>query len=208
MTAPFYFLPVGLQQYQQSTISMGRILDFLSRDDLTPYVDSGRGDDDDDVSIELRDACMSWSPEQDEAAPGHVPVAVSGGSAYAAASVADDEAKADCSDRGAHTLRNLSLKIKHGQLVAIVGPVEVKCAVDAAGGDGPEERNRLGPPSARLPLSRADHRLCRPATVDRECNRGGEPHLWVAAGRGSPSTRHRRGVHAGRPEASERGFAD
>lgn len=147
MTSPFIFLPFGLQQYNQSKVSMKRIMEYLDSEDLLAYIQQGEGEG--DVAVEFKAANMGWSPGEDATAS-DAKVVENGAPATASATDADaksthegkqyvaapseEEAKAngvllidgpsqDKTNRAFHTLRDLSLTVKKGQLVAVVGSV-------------------------------------------------------------------------------------
>lgn len=144
MTSPFIFLPFGLQQYNQSKVSMRRIMEYLDSEDLLAYIQQGEGEG--DVAVEFKAAHMGWSPEEAEVVENGAPIPASApasdadaksshdGKQYVAAPDEEEEAKAngvhlidgpsqDKSNRAFHTLRDLSLSVKKGQLVAVVGSV-------------------------------------------------------------------------------------
>jgi len=132
MTSPFIFLPFGLQQYNQSVISMRRIMEFLDADDLEPYVKQVEMPSDGTV-IKFSDACMSWTPlvvknitAFTQGKPGDKVKANKDvpSTAMNEREIAPSvESKEDFSNKAIHTLRDLNLNIRQGQLVAIVGSV-------------------------------------------------------------------------------------
>ena len=140
MTSPFIFLPFGIQQYNQSRVSMKRIMDYLDSEDLVEYIQHAESPPSNDVAVELKGLSMAWSDAEeaeaedssslpkDEALPKS-----SNGKAYSAASSIDDAfppsppsatfPDGSHSNRAIHTLRDLNFVVKKGQLVAVVGSV-------------------------------------------------------------------------------------
>jgi ABC-type transport system involved in cytochrome bd biosynthesis fused ATPase/permease subunit len=150
-----------LQQYNQSRLSMRRIMEYLDMDDLVEYVvhaepqSSSAGA----VAVELKGLSMGWQTEAEAAASAAATAAASAAASAAAASktsdgktyaaapqeppaatttttataTADADADAapasvavavlDHSNRAVHTLRDLSVQVLQGQLVAVVGSV-------------------------------------------------------------------------------------
>lgn len=100
MSSPFIFLPYGITAFNIALISMSRIMEFLGSDDVVPYIDGGG--DEHQVVIAFRGANLSLSPESLQP---------------------DTAAETVTSNRAHHTLKDISFKIKAGDLVGIVGPV-------------------------------------------------------------------------------------
>lgn len=140
MTSPFIFLPFGIQQYNQSRVSMKRIMDYLDSEDLVEYIQHAESSPSNDVAVELKGLSMAWSDaeeawaEDNSALPKDEALSKSSnGKAYTAASSTDDAASPSppCaifpdgfhSNRAIHTLRDLDLVVRKGQLVAVVGSV-------------------------------------------------------------------------------------
>jgi ATP-binding cassette subfamily C (CFTR/MRP) protein 1 len=142
LTSPFIFLPFGLQQYNQSVVSTTRIMDFLCEDDLVDYVNHDVADP--EVAIHFQNADLSWLGDGEGEEPSSAKQvkdnAVTGDGAGTKANyekVADNEKeiemvespegagtpKSPAVNRSLHTLQNINVRIKKGQLVGIVGPV-------------------------------------------------------------------------------------
>ena len=146
MTSPFIFLPFGLQQYNMSLISMKRIMEFLDANNLESYItyaDLSGDEKSQDVVVEFTDASFSWIPKDQEGKENTLALANKGpqiakkddngqnssnsndGKKYeAVAAVADEESNTDqLTNKAIHTLRNVTMSVKKGELVAVVGTV-------------------------------------------------------------------------------------
>jgi ATP-binding cassette subfamily C (CFTR/MRP) protein 1 len=138
MLAPFVFLPIGLQQFNQSRIAMIRIVHYLGGSETQEWMllsDNPKSD----IALEFKDLSVSWEPTHGEEAENAVAERannmVSNGDARYQQVTSTENANADIlleegaaeTDktvvRATNTLRNLNLKVMKGQLVAIVGPV-------------------------------------------------------------------------------------
>ena len=149
MTSPFIFLPFGLNSYNQSLLSMKRIMEFLDAEDLEAYVTYNATGSEANVVVEFQDTCLSWTPKDEEPSKDadkkdgdkkdgdkkdgekkYEAVATSEQQDDLEAAKKDDSATAtaivpaeDFTNKAIHTLRNVNLKVKQGQLVGIVGTV-------------------------------------------------------------------------------------
>ena len=109
-------------------------MEFFDSEDLKPYIQFIDPTADETV-IEFKEANMSWNPNDEEPAPTtevattEKKVTDSKEKVYEA--VAKDveapgtlvKSHSELTNKAIHTLRNLNLKIKKGELVAIVGSV-------------------------------------------------------------------------------------
>lgn len=129
MQFPFVFLPLGLSQYSQATVSIKRLLQFFAADELNAYVSREPSD----YAISLKDVRLGWVQEK-ELQNMDMLRGKADDSKYAQiAQQADAKQDADAEagaipetvpiNRSIETLRNISLSIAKGELVAIVGPV-------------------------------------------------------------------------------------
>jgi len=137
MAAPFSFLPTGIQAYSQSLVAMDRMMHFLDCEDVVEYinkVEPGTLADSaghTDVVIQFQDVSVAWSPICSPASSPRTPedkdavyetVATSAseeGTEMAARDVNSDRG----SNRATHTLVDVNLSIRKGELVGIVGSV-------------------------------------------------------------------------------------
>jgi ABC-type multidrug transport system fused ATPase/permease subunit len=138
MQLPFAFLPMGLAQYSQSLVSTKRMMDFFSSEELDEYVKHEENSD--GSVIKFHDVSMSWILEEnlqeDKKEIENKQKAGSNGLCcfsgkkppYDKVKQEQDEKIAEDSktpsiNRSVHTLTNINISIKKGQLVAVVGPV-------------------------------------------------------------------------------------
>lgn len=145
MTSPFIFLPFGLQQYNQSLVSTARIMEFLLVDDQEDYIEKYEKDSNEPIqySIIIENASMSWMSNAEiieaeklveekkilEKAENveDINEVNKNDSNYSALPV-DEVVNKDIGNsteinRNIYTLSNISVNIKEGSLVAIVGSV-------------------------------------------------------------------------------------
>jgi ABC-type multidrug transport system fused ATPase/permease subunit len=135
MTSPFIFLPFGIQQYNQSVISMRRIMEYLDTDDLEDYIQQVDMPSDETV-VQFSKACMSWTPSVLKSISAFSQAPRSGTQKKPDSEAQESsgtpslqenglvvEPKEDFSNKAIHTLRDISVSVKQGQLVAIVGSV-------------------------------------------------------------------------------------
>lgn len=146
MTSPFIFLPFGLQQYSQSLVSMKRIVDYLDAEDIKEYIqrpDAIKCEGENDVVVYFDKADLAWIPEEtpEERAAREKAEAEKAAADLKAKKktnykkLAGDEAKKDVEagpalgeeeaglNRATNTLTNLTMKVRRGELVGIVGTV-------------------------------------------------------------------------------------
>eukprot|EP01033_Poteriospumella_lacustris_P004212 gene4212-3005_t len=141
MTSPFIFLPFGLQQYSQSLVSMRRILEYLDSEDITPYIERVSDLKDQNganLAIKFDAVNLAWVPEltpEEKAAAEKAAEEEAKKNQKkkdykalpAAEGKADEEAGKDAEqvgpNRAIDTLTNLSLEIRQGELVGVVGTV-------------------------------------------------------------------------------------
>lgn len=144
MLSPFIFLPIGLQQFNQSKIAMNRILHFLSGSETKPWIVLG-SDPTNTVALDFMNLSVSWTPADMEENIHQVNISTKfqdDGSAniahknensrtshYHQISNTEDsidnvqKTESEWSNRAIHSLRHLNFQVKRGQLVAIVGSV-------------------------------------------------------------------------------------
>jgi len=135
MRFPFAFLPMGLVQYLQAKISFIRLKKYMGLPELGEYVvdgthpDGGYKDGDAKPIVEIKNGSFNWmDPAEADAAAAATAAAAPpvrksffGKEVKApAAAAADPEAEPPAVSTG---LRDISLKITPGSLVAVVGPV-------------------------------------------------------------------------------------
>lgn len=144
MRFPFAFLPMGLLQFIQSRISLGRLGNYLLLPELEEYVISTPHPDDEGLetttvsgSIIMKDCSFSWTKHSANLVPiDHGSKKKKGkdkrrGSNSSQGSASSQDGRSSNGTSGAdeelrvdvETLRNLSVKIGAGDLVAVVGPV-------------------------------------------------------------------------------------
>ena len=144
MQLPFAFLPMGLAQYSQSLISTKRMMNFFSSEELDDYIKPEENSD--GSVIKFNDVSMSWILEeslQEEKDKKELENKNKGGSnslcCFGGKNVSYDkvkqvdknideksndlESKTPSINRSVHTLTNINISVKKGQLVAVVGPV-------------------------------------------------------------------------------------
>lgn len=135
---PFAFLPFGLAQYAQTRVSVKRLLDFLDAPELQPYVQPTvrqSAGSEERVSIRMDNATLTWLPIDDDHTalldtaegvkgevlkgldqlPSENTLKQQRSSGEAMSSVVEPALR--------HSLRQLSLEIPVGKLVAVVGGV-------------------------------------------------------------------------------------
>lgn len=143
VSGPMSMIPAFIQRYYQAKISMGRIFEFFQCEELQHYIEydqdaDGLGGD----VIQLEGASLSWV----QAASADDAAALDGTDPTDYAAVAQDnielqhiqvgeeqpsevcigegaETSSQPLNRGVHTLSNISLSVKPGELVAIIGGV-------------------------------------------------------------------------------------
>jgi ATP-binding cassette subfamily C (CFTR/MRP) protein 1 len=141
MTSPFIFLPFGLQQYSQSLVSMRRIMEYLDSEDIKPYVDYPEAMHDEmgnELAIQFDNVSLAWVPEQtaeekaatEKAAEAEAKKQKKNYKPVATTELKKDdveEGKGNAEDVGLNraidTLSNVTLNIKKGELVGVVGTV-------------------------------------------------------------------------------------
>jgi ABC-type multidrug transport system fused ATPase/permease subunit len=148
MIIPFMFLPYGLQQYSQTLVSTARIMEFLLVDDQEEYIDKYEKNSNDPIqySIKIENASMSWmsnaeiieaektfdSKEKDDDVNevnklSNEKFDKKIDSNYSSLPVGEEVNKdiGNSTDinRNIYTLSDISVNIKEGSLVAIVGSV-------------------------------------------------------------------------------------
>jgi ABC-type multidrug transport system fused ATPase/permease subunit len=130
MQLPFAFLPLGLAQYSQSLVSTKRMTNFFSSEELDDYVTHEK--DPDGTVVKFSDVSMSWileeTIEEEKKTADAAKDKVEAGASYEMVNTNQksedgDDKKAPTINRSVHTLTDINLSIKQGQLVAIVGPV-------------------------------------------------------------------------------------
>jgi ATP-binding cassette subfamily C (CFTR/MRP) protein 1 len=146
MTSPFIFLPFGIQQYSQSVVSMRRIIEYLDTEDIVEYIEQSEGPLLDgaghtDVVLKFEHAHIAWATESTETKTDAAPASTAEPTVAAAAEKAapytavptapekgDEENALTASEkagpnRATHTLVDINLDVRRGELVAIVGTV-------------------------------------------------------------------------------------
>eukprot|EP01032_Pedospumella_encystans_P017357 gene17357-19780_t len=137
MAAPFSFLPTGIQAYSQSLVAMDRIMHFLDCEDVAEYinrVEPGTLADSaghTDVVIQFQDVSVAWSPVASPASSPRTPAdkvaayeTVATNSTEENSEIAAIDVNSDGgTSRATHTLVDLNLSIRQGELVGIVGSV-------------------------------------------------------------------------------------
>eukprot|EP01032_Pedospumella_encystans_P009078 gene9078-10720_t len=139
MTTPFIFLPLGIQQYSQSLVSMGRIIQYLDCEDLVEYINKVEpgslvdASGNKDVVMQFKDANVAWSLEPTVVVPVAGAAVAGQDAAYkAVATNATEEGtetavvvaeKDNGPNRATHSLVDVNLSIRKGELVGIVGTV-------------------------------------------------------------------------------------
>jgi ABC-type multidrug transport system fused ATPase/permease subunit len=137
MQFPFAFLPLGLAQYSQSLVSMKRMLNFFISEELEPYVT--HEDKEDNVVVRMDNLNVGWIKEEEASKPKGVEisgiVAASGPKSQddnkivVAVSSTDGQVPTEeiivesGINRSVYTLRDMTIRIEKGQLVAVVGAV-------------------------------------------------------------------------------------
>lgn len=128
MQLPFAFLPLGLAQYSQSLISTKRMMLFFSSEELVDYVTHEK--DPDETVVKFTDVSMSWILEETleeekkaEEAAKNKDAKKAGSYEMVSQEKGDDEIKIPTINRSVHTLTDINISIKQGELVAVVGPV-------------------------------------------------------------------------------------
>lgn len=112
---PFAFLPLGLAQFAQASVSADRILKFLDAEELQDYVDTSPTVV--AVSLSMEEVCLSWT--KDELSISRTLEAL-----YVKSDVESKEQLLRApSNRSLYTLKDISFAVPSGSLTAIVGPV-------------------------------------------------------------------------------------
>lgn len=128
---PFVFLPMGLSNYSQASVSVQRMLSFFQLEELQEYVDDSP---DGEMVLGMQNASLSWVKSETAAAANKVNAQEEKKENYSKIPTTtdnkliptdtDEVANAEEGvNRSVHTLTDVSFSIKKGQLVAIVGPV-------------------------------------------------------------------------------------
>jgi ABC-type bacteriocin/lantibiotic exporter with double-glycine peptidase domain len=99
-------MPLGLAQFSQSQVSCDRILKFFDSEEMEDYVDHTEGEAGEVLA--MRGVNMSWVKDE---------VTASGEGDVDSSKLLKD------SNRSVRTLNDVTLSIKKGSLVAVVGPV-------------------------------------------------------------------------------------
>jgi ABC-type multidrug transport system fused ATPase/permease subunit len=126
MSTPFIMLPYGLQMYNTASVSVKRILDFLCEEDMSTTVTIDVPEDA-KVAVEFVNASLSWLPDtntKDSRDNESRPQAMN--AMYDKLSTTEHgytEGSDTDSNQSECILQNITVQIKKGQLVAIVGPV-------------------------------------------------------------------------------------
>ena len=152
MQLPFAFLPMGLQQFSQSLVSCDRMVKFFESEELEEYVDRGKSTADEEgkpeseaeTAIVIENASFFWVKETEELLHDEekrredsMAVKTVTGDEVSLregrSSITDVDAAKLLSDtdstvevginRSCHTLMDININIRKGQLVAVVGSV-------------------------------------------------------------------------------------
>ena len=114
---PFAFLPYGIVQYLQANVSIQRITTFLLSNELQGYLNLKSCDtEDSNVPIKVMNANLRWAQEVS-------PIAAADSSDAVNEQLLGGVSNPLVEDRDCHTLRNITLEVEKGSLVAIVGAV-------------------------------------------------------------------------------------
>ena len=119
--APYILLPVGLQNFNQARIAMARILKFLDSPEIEPWVTIA--DAPNEYSLQFLDLSASWNPRIAQSEDNHHSTSLKLKYEKVHGEEENGEENNEFSNRALHTLRNVSISIKPGQLVCIVGSV-------------------------------------------------------------------------------------
>jgi ABC-type multidrug transport system fused ATPase/permease subunit len=145
MQLPFIFMPMGIAQFSQSQVSCERMMKFFTADELTPYVHDGTDgyepDGGEETVIEMKDADAYWMEFDDMQLENQTSIEVQAGNEKKLRTDPPEyvmgnhkmndtllnrpiEWRGDPPlNRSLHTLMGMDVRIKKGQLVAVVGSV-------------------------------------------------------------------------------------